>query len=170
MDAGKGQPMLCLTWQELLSCEHLTITAARICTAHSNLGMTLISTNTLALGLIGTERPHYKNMFGNNNLVFGSEVALLGTWEYMSRILVTVHRQRSLCGYLRSLHTESIEWFIEDHAFSPSYDFVPPPPPSLYAPFSKLSLFLSLHVCVAGRAYWQWGGGGGGGGGGGAKS
>ncbi len=27
----------------------------------------------------------------NMNLVFGSEVALLGFWEYMFRILVTVH-------------------------------------------------------------------------------
>jgi len=37
--------------------------------------------------------------------------------------------------------SESIELFIEDQAFSPSYDLAPPPPPS---PVSKLSLFLSL--------------------------
>jgi hypothetical protein len=38
---------------------------------------------------------------------------------------------------------ESIERFIEDQAFSPSYDLAPPPTP----PISKLSLFLSLPVC-----------------------
>ncbi len=41
---------------------------------------------------------------------------------------------------------ESIELFVEDQAFSPSYDWVLPhllPPP-----FSKLSLFLSLHVSI----------------------
>ncbi len=42
---------------------------------------------------------------------------------------------------------ERFEWFIEDQAFSSSYDFgsyPPPPPPS---PVIKLSLFLSLPVC-----------------------
>ncbi len=38
---------------------------------------------------------------------------------------------------------ESIERFIEDQAFSPSYDLAAPPTP----PISKLSLFLSLSVC-----------------------
>ncbi len=37
----------------------------------------------------------------------------------------------------------SIERFIEDQAFSPSYDLALPPTP----PISKLSLFLSLPVC-----------------------
>ncbi len=41
---------------------------------------------------------------------------------------------------------ESIEWFIEDQAFSPSYDLAPPAPP-LPSSVSKLSLFLRLPVC-----------------------
>jgi hypothetical protein len=50
-----------------------------------SLGMTLIRSNTLAFGLIGKVGPHgiIKISFGNMNLVFGSEVALLGVWEYM---------------------------------------------------------------------------------------
>ncbi len=43
---------------------------------------------------------------------------------------------------------ENIEWFIEDHAFSPSYDLAPPNPP---AHLQKLSLFLSLPVCRLSR-------------------
>ncbi len=41
---------------------------------------------------------------------------------------------------------ESIEWFIENKAFLPSYNFalLPPPPPF---PVGNLSLFLSLPVC-----------------------
>ncbi len=31
--------------------------------------------------------------------------------------------------YIRLLLPESIEWFIEDQAFSSSYDLAPPPPP-----------------------------------------
>jgi len=57
-----------------------------------SLGMTLIRANTLAFGLIGKDGPHgiIKICFGNMNLVFGSEVALLGFWEYMFGILITV--------------------------------------------------------------------------------
>jgi hypothetical protein len=57
-----------------------------------SLGMTLIRANTLAFGLIGKDGPHriIKICFGNMNLVFGSEVTLLGFWEYMFGILVTV--------------------------------------------------------------------------------
>jgi hypothetical protein len=42
--------------------------------------MTLIRANTLAFDLIGKDGPHgiIKICFGNMNLVFGSEVALLG--------------------------------------------------------------------------------------------
>jgi hypothetical protein len=39
---------------------------------------------------------------------------------------------------------ESSEWFIEDQAFSPSYDLAPFLPPS---PDNKLSLFLSIPAC-----------------------
>jgi hypothetical protein len=46
--------------------------------------------------------------------------------------------------------SESIEWFVEDHAFSPSHDLAPCPPPPAFPPVSKLSLFLSISV-VAGR-------------------
>ncbi len=43
---------------------------------------------------------------------------------------------------------ESIEWFIEDHAFSSSYDLSSPHPfPPLLSANAKLSLFLSLPVC-----------------------
>jgi hypothetical protein len=58
-----------------------------------SLGMTLIRANTLAFGLIGKDGPHgiIKICFGNMNLVFGSEVALLGFWEYMFRILFRVY-------------------------------------------------------------------------------
>ncbi len=49
--------------------------------------------HSLAFGLIGKNRPHriIKNYFGNMNVVFGSEVALLGFLEYMFGILVTVY-------------------------------------------------------------------------------
>ncbi len=64
-------------------------------TAHMSLGMMLmmlIRANTLAFSLIGKDGPHgiIKICFGNMNLVFGSEVALLGFWEYMCRILFRV--------------------------------------------------------------------------------
>jgi hypothetical protein len=87
MDAGKDNPC-CLTWKELLSCEHLAIQLL----LHSSLGMTLISANTLAFGLVGKDRPHriIKNYFWNMNVVFGSEVALLRFLEYMFGFLVTV--------------------------------------------------------------------------------
>jgi hypothetical protein len=53
--------------------------------------MTLIRANTLAFGLIGKDGPHriIKICFGNMNLVFGREVALLGFWEYMFGILLS---------------------------------------------------------------------------------
>jgi hypothetical protein len=58
-----------------------------------SLGMTLIRANTLAFGLIGKDGPHgiIKICFGNMNLAFGSEVALLGFWEYMFQILFRVY-------------------------------------------------------------------------------
>ncbi len=51
---------------------------------------------------------------------------------------------RSLKKTLHRTKAEGIEWFVEDLAFSLSYDMAPHPPPP---PFSKLSLFLSLPVC-----------------------
>jgi hypothetical protein len=55
------------------------------CTAPMSLGMTLIRVNTLAFRLIGKDGSHRikKNCFGSMNLVFGSEVVLLGFWEYI---------------------------------------------------------------------------------------
>ncbi len=50
---------------------------------------------------------------------------------------------------------ESIEWFIENQDFLPSYDLAPPPLP--LASCLPNSLFLS----IAGRAYWRERGGGG---------
>jgi hypothetical protein len=54
-------------------------------TALMSLGMMLIRANTLAFGLIGKDGPHriIKICLGNMNLVFGSEVSLLGFWEYI---------------------------------------------------------------------------------------
>ncbi len=61
-------------------------------TALMSLGMMLIRANTLDFDLIGKDGPHriIKICFGNMNLVFGSEVALLGFWEYMFQILFRV--------------------------------------------------------------------------------
>jgi hypothetical protein len=65
--------------------------------------------------LIGKDGPHgiIKICFGNMNLVFGSEVALLGFWEYMFRILfrvyITYHIIFILRGeYPRNLSTETL--------------------------------------------------------------
>jgi hypothetical protein len=57
-----------------------------------SLGMTLIRANTLAFGLIGKDGPHgiIKICFGNMNLVFGSEVVLMGIWKYIFQILFRV--------------------------------------------------------------------------------
>jgi hypothetical protein len=64
-------------------------------TAHSSLGMTLISANTLAFGLIGKDRPHRikKICFENMNLIFGSAVVLLRflgihVWNSRNSVLV----------------------------------------------------------------------------------
>jgi hypothetical protein len=55
---------------------------------------------------------------------------------------------------------ESIESFIEDQAFSLSYDLATPPP---HSPLSSSASCLSFSdfLCVAGQAYWRDGGGGG---------
>jgi hypothetical protein len=73
-----------------------------------SLGMTLIRANTLAFGLIGKDGPLIiiKICFGNMNLVFGSKVALLGFWEYMFGILLTVQKQKTAPGKEQSL------WFL----------------------------------------------------------
>jgi hypothetical protein len=75
--------------------------------------MTQIRANTLAFGLIGKDGPHgiIKICFGNMNLVFGSEVALLGFWEYtvcMFRILFRV------CNVFHSLGTvRCVQYILE---------------------------------------------------------
>ncbi len=79
-----GVALLCASiWQS--SCWYTTLMSL-------GLGMTLIRANTLAFVLIGKDGPHriIKICFGNMNLVFGSEVPLLGFWEYMFGFLVTV--------------------------------------------------------------------------------
>jgi hypothetical protein len=60
-----------------------------------SLGMTLIRANTLAFGLIGKDGQHriIKICFRNMNLVFGSEVGLLGFWEYLFGIFFRVFAQ-----------------------------------------------------------------------------
>ncbi len=64
--------------------------------------------------------------------------------------------------------TKSIEWFIEDQAFSPRRMIwlLPRPLPLSHQHDVSLS---QVFLCVAGRAYWRGRGGGGGGGGGGAE-
>ena len=54
-------------------------------TALMSLGMTLIRANTLAFSLIGKDGPLriIKICYGNMILLFGSEVAQLGFWEYI---------------------------------------------------------------------------------------
>jgi hypothetical protein len=73
-------------------------------------GMTLIRANTLAFGLIGKDGPHriIKICFGNMNLVFGSEVALLGFWKYIFGILLTVQsfQIKIKCTFLRRIHMD----------------------------------------------------------------
>ncbi len=71
--------------------------------------MTLVRANTLVFGLIGKDGPHgiMKICFGNMNLVFGSEVALLGFWEYMFQIIFRVHTNLSL-----RLHVESRKVYL----------------------------------------------------------
>ncbi len=53
---------------------------------------------------------------------------------------------------------ESIEWFTEDKAFSPSYDS-DPLPPLLPLPSSSCLSF-SVFLCAFGQAYWWERGGG----------
>ncbi len=64
-------------------------------------------------------------------------------------------------GGIDTTSPESFEWFIEDRAFSSwlGSSILPPFPSSIV---SKLSLFLNVPACVAGRAYWQERRGGGG--------
>ncbi len=52
--------------------------------------------------------------------------------------------------WLIRVSPESVEWFIEDQAFLPSFDLTPLPP----YPVCNLSLFLTLLGVVA-RAYWR---------------
>jgi hypothetical protein len=77
-------------------------------TALMSLGMKLIRANTLAFGLIGKDGPHKmkKKFLGNMNLVFGSEVALLGFWEYMFQILFRVNAR------IQSLKTSVLGLFF----------------------------------------------------------
>jgi hypothetical protein len=86
----EGLPML----PDLAGAAQLRASSNSSCwyTTHSSLGMTLISSNTLAFGLIGIDRTHgtITICFGNMNVVFGSNVALLVFWAHMFRILVTV--------------------------------------------------------------------------------
>ena len=74
-----------------------------------SLGMTLIRANTLAFGLIGKDGPHgiINICFGNMNLVFGSEVGLLGFWEYMFRILFRVPSSYCSVERLFAMHCNS---------------------------------------------------------------
>ncbi len=71
--------------------------------------------------------------------------------------ICTVQYNKSMVIFFRCTHAiydtlESIEWFIEDQAFSPSYDLAPcslPPPPS------ATCLSFSVFLCVADGAYWR---------------
>ncbi len=54
---------------------------------------------------------------------------------------------------------ESIKWFREDQAFSPSCDLAPPPPHPLTLSAASCLSF-SVFMCVACQAFWRGGGGG----------
>ncbi len=57
----------------------------------------------------------------------------------------------------KMIRTESIEWFVENQAFSPSYDLAPTPAPLSSARVLAIPVFLCV---AAGRAYWRERGGG----------
>ncbi len=82
----------------------------------------LIRANTLAFGLIGKDGPHgiIKICFWNMNLVFGSEVALLGFWEYMFRILFRVYCT-PCCWFsfnFKQLTNSTVQLILENNYFS----------------------------------------------------
>ncbi len=47
--------------------------------------------------------------------------------------------RQTKCHLAKYLTTESIGWFMEDQALSPSYDLAPPPPPPLPHQLSRLA-------------------------------
>jgi hypothetical protein len=80
----------------------------------------------------------FKNI---NSLTFSLRTNFSYVSEYMT---YTARLQRTNDA---DSDTESIEWFIENKAFSRSYDSAPPHPLLYPSPDSKLSLLLSLPMC-----------------------
>jgi hypothetical protein len=82
MGAGKGNSC-CLKWQELLSCVHLAIQL--LISGTYEFGHDADQSQHSAFGLIGKDGPLriIKICYGNMILLFGSEVAQLGFWEYI---------------------------------------------------------------------------------------
>ncbi len=77
---------------------------------------------------------------------------------------VALQKWRKLQLLLKSIiehdKAETFEWFIEDQAFSPSYDLAPLPPPPLLSRQQVVSLFLSLPLCRrVSLLTWEGGGG-----------
>jgi hypothetical protein len=98
----------------------------------------------------------YKNMV-DTSAYAASTVLIAASYLFsiVNRLLVSLHKSSS-----KQACSENIEWFVEDKAFSPSYELYPPHP--LPYPVSTLSLFLSLPVRR--RSSLLTGGGGGAGG------
>jgi hypothetical protein len=78
---------------------------------------------------------------------------LTNQWWPVSVSSVPVYRTL-LDGALNTygVKSKSIQWFIEDQAFSLSYDLAPPAPPSTPLPSAKCISF-SIFQCVAGQSY-----------------
>ncbi len=67
--------------------------------------------------------------------------------------LITVQCRMPMHPHFYSYATESIGRFIEDQAFSRSYELAPPPPRPPLPSASCLSF--SVFLCVSGCAYWR---------------
>ncbi len=106
-----------------------------------------------------THVPHHVSWCGPSLHVshFPNQIQSSNCCPALLPALVERHTWRVCLG----VAAESIEWFIDDQAFFPTYVLAPSPPPSRRPPASCLSL--SVFLGVAGQAYWgrrEDGGGG----------
>ncbi len=98
-----------------------------------------VSTNTVLLCTLYSKSLLHKYCTCTSSLVGFSPIFLRRVWSRQVR--------RSPWS---KFHSESIEWFLEDQAFSTSYRMLWLIP---LLPFASGLLFL-IFLCVAGRAYW----------------